>query len=340
MSKLKSSISGVRDHPKSPWARRAGAKETPMHDTELEDLYQKDAPRTKRGRNSFHPPPPYMSDVGSVSSAGSIFEEPPPAPDPVMTSAVAQDPSEGAEQSQIREGWLESPSRKIVLSIIIAYSTLRAVTAFIVNVQGLIDKHTSASSPSNLVLLLVSVQILTADYSIPRLLRMVLTLDIILVSLAFVITSFASFSHKHNLPAYGQLVLAGGTCPFYMNNCRSQSSHWDMVGCGNYISLANPDDPGHDLPAPTGFFDPYISSGTLNTKMNPLNVVEAIAIVFGLIWLLTAIFQIYEARYLMKPNQQRRERFINGQPRQSCGVVMMGMTALFGVMGAFVGTFL
>lgn len=353
MSNLKSSVSGVRDHPKSPWARKASLKETPIHDTELEDLHQKDVPKDNGRRNSFDPPPPYMSDTGSVRSVDRdsvqtvdsvqpvdrVFEVPISTPDATMTSAIPQEPIEDPEAPQKEPFWPDTPSRKIIFTILIIYSTFRAATAFIIQVQGLIDGHTSASAPSNLILLLVSIQILTANYSIPRPIRMVLTLDILLASAAFVITSFASFSKSQTYPAYAQLVLAGGTCPFYMSNCHWQTSHWDVVGCGNYTTLYDPDE-DDDAAAPTGFFEPYVSNGSLNTKMNPLNMVEAISIVFGLIWLLTAIFQIYEMRYLVRPRKERRSRYVNGRAREPCGVAVMGMTVFFGIIGAFFGTFL
>jgi hypothetical protein len=331
---LKNSMHAVRDHPKSPWARKT-SNETAIYETELENLHNKGVPKHQETLNGFDPPPPYMPE------AGPVFEEPLPPPQFTMTSAIPEELIEGAEESQPDPKWPESRSRKILRTILVVYSTFRAAAAFVVNIQGLIDMHTSASAPSNLLLLLVSIQIQTANYSIHRLVGMVLTLDILLVSVAFATTSFACYSNAHNYPAYAQLALAGGTCPFYMGDCHWQATHWDVVGCGNYTGLYDSNDPDQDNPAPTGFFEPYTLQGTLNSKMNRLVAVEVIAIVFGSIWLLTAIFQIYEARYLVTPRKGKgRDRYINGKERQPCGVAITGMTALFGVMGAFVGTFM
>lgn len=342
ISSLRQSVSRVHNHPKSPWARKKNENETAIHETELENLHKKGVPMHKERKNSFDPPPPYMSE------AGSVFEEPVPEPvhPPEMTSAIAEEDigaPEVIEETRKGEWWEESRSRKIVGTIFVVYSTFRAVTALVVNVQALIDHHTSASAPSVLLLLLVSIQMLTANYSIPRLIRGILTIDILLVATAFLIAAFASLANNQNYPAYAQLALAGGTCPFYTSNCHSQATHWDVVGCGNYISLANPDDQGQDYPAPTGFFDPYTSDqgNDLNTKMNSIHIVEAIVTVFGLIWLLTAIFQIYEGRYLVWPRKERRRgRYLNGAGDQPCGVTLMGMTALLGIIGAFVATFM
>jgi hypothetical protein len=329
-SALKNTVSGVRDHPKSPWARKPSVHETAIHETELEDLHKEDM----HVRPGFDAPPPYMSE------AGSTFEEPVREHQPeVMTTIAEEDGTQGlAKERERNSEWPESRSRQIWGSIFISYSTYRAVVAFIVNVQGLIDNHTGASAPSNLLILLVSIQILAANYSIPRILRGLLTIDIVLVSVAFVITSFASFSKGKKYPSYGMLIAAGGTCPYYASNCKWQTTHWDMVGCGNYTQLVDGDD---DAPAPKGFFDPYVTSGNLNTKMNPLATVEAIILVGGLAWLLTAMFQVYEARYLIWERGEESKRRCTRNRKESlysCGVGLMGCTALLGIIGAVIAT--
>ena len=189
MSSLKSTVSGGRNHPKSPWARKPSVHETAIHETELEDLH-----KDQHIKLSFDGPPPYMS------KAGSTFEDPMQGPQAgVMTTIGEKDGRQGLVKKGGRNSkWPESRSRQIWGSVFISYSTYRAVVAFIVNVQGLIDNHTSASAPSNLLILLVSIQVLAANYSVPRILRGVLTADIVLVSAAFVITSFASFSKGDN----------------------------------------------------------------------------------------------------------------------------------------------
>jgi hypothetical protein len=335
---LKSTVSGVRDHPRSPWARKASLRERPINDTELEDLHKKEAPGVERTDRTegLDPPPPYMAD------AGPVFEEPPLQPQLFMTSALPGEAVEIPKEARPDAKWPESRSRRIAGTILIIYSTFRAATAIIVTIQGLINKTTSAPSPSNLLLILVSIQINAANYSIPRLLRMVLTLDIVLISTAFVITSFTSFSKSTRYPAYAHLALAGGTCPFYSSNCYSQYTHWDVVGCGNYSTVSTSQNDGEDdddYTTPSGFLQPYGTNGSLNGSMSPLNTVEAISVVCGLIWMATAIFQVYEGRYLVKPRKEnRRAQYINGRDKQPSGVSLISVTVLLGIIGAFVGS--
>ena len=116
-----------------------------------------------------------------------------------------------------------------------------------------------------------------------------------------------------------------------------------MVGCGNYTQLVDWADADGDATAPQGFFDPYVTSGDLNTKMSPLTTVESIIIVGGLAWLFTAIFRVYEARYLVweRSKEESRKCMRNGRGNMySCGVGLMGYTALLGIIGAVVTTFM
>lgn len=181
------------------------------------------------------------------------------------------------------------------------------------------DKQTPLSAPSILLLLLVSIQVMIANISTPRIMRMILTADLILIATAFCIAGFAPLGigiSNQSYPAYGNLTIAGGTCPVYASNCVSQSTHWDMVGCGNYtqlIDLGDDDGDGDgDAPAPQGSFVPYASNGDLNTKMNPLHLIESVIIVFGGIWLFTVLFQVYEGG-ICSGRGRRRARIHTGR---------------------------
>ena len=112
-----------------------------------------------------------------------------------------------------------------------------------------------------------------------------------------------------------------------------------MVGCGNYTQLVDVEDNDGDAPAPSGSFVPYASSGDLNTKMNPLHIIETVIIVFGGIWLFSVLFQIYEVRYLISPRKEVRANQFR-KKRCQCGTPCMGIITMFGVMGAFVATFM
>jgi hypothetical protein len=115
-----------------------------------------------------------------------------------------------------------------------------------------------------------------------------------------------------------------------------------MVGCGNYTQLIDlEDDDGGDngdAPAPQGSFVPYASNGNLNTKTNPLHMMESVITVFGGIWLFTVLFQVYEARYLFWPRKENSNPY--RKKRYQCGAPCMGMISLFGVLGAVVATLL
>jgi hypothetical protein len=115
LSALTNGVSRVRDHSKSPWARK---QESALHQTELEDLHK---------AKSFDPPPPYQSET---SSSGDVESE-------MMSSAIVDE-----EQQEVRNGsaedqqkWEESPRRKIVETACFIFSTFRSVVAFIINVK-------------------------------------------------------------------------------------------------------------------------------------------------------------------------------------------------------------
>ena len=59
---------------------------------------------------------------------------------------------------------------------------------------------------------------------------MILTTDIILVAFAFSTVVFAPIGIRtstltYDCPAYGNLTIAGGTCPLYASNCVWQTTH-------------------------------------------------------------------------------------------------------------------
>lgn len=98
------------------------------------------------------------------------------------------------------------------------------------------------------------------------------------------------------------------------------------------------DDDG-DAGATTSSFVPYASNGDLNLKMNPLHIVETVIGAFGAIWLLSVVFQIYESRYLVSPRKVvSSDTYL--KRRCWCGTPCMGIITMFGVIGAFVATFM
>jgi hypothetical protein len=333
---LKTLSDGVRNHPKSPWARNTAH---PATETELESLH--------RPKTNDDPPPPYSSTENDENAAFAI-----PSHDDFISPEAHEDAFEPTPQSQINEPernqiWAVSPARKVIDLVLVSYSTYRAAVAFIIQFLGLVDKHTPSCAPSNLLLILVSVQIMLSNVSFPRIIRFVLTLDVLLVATAFTIAAYAPLSNPRNssyaplnssssaYPSYGELNITGGNCPVYADNCYQQTTHWVNVGCGDYTQVINYDDyndDDDDENPTTGFFTPYATSGSLKTSMNPLSIVEDVIYVFGTIWLFSSAWQIYEVRYLIFPRSPYKQKTKRG----SCSNTLLGMVTLFGVIGAFV----
>jgi hypothetical protein len=337
LSQLTNGVRSVRDHPKSPWARM---KAPLAREHELESLQR---PKTNEA------PPPYTSTNSYDSSDFAI----PPNDD--FSPDHQEDPYETTPPPRIigpqKEGtWAVSPRRKILDITFITYSTYRAVVAFTIQLLGLLDKRTPSGAPSNLLLIMVSIQILLSNISFPRLIRLLLTIDTLLMALAFTTASYVPLSNPHPnfnsyfplstspspYPSYGQLNITGGACAVYASNCRQQTSHWTAVGCGHWTKIIDYEDNDDDDNPTTGFFTPYATSGDLNTSMNPLNIVEAIIFVFGTIWLVGTVWQIYEIRYIIWPRSTYRQNSKRGE----CANTLLGMVTLFGIMGAFVACFM
>ncbi|PMD34194.1 hypothetical protein L207DRAFT_534548 [Hyaloscypha variabilis F] len=328
---------GVRNHPRSPFSRLRTRIE-PQH--ELESLH-----RPKINEE----PPPYTS-INSYDNSDFAI----PADDDFVPPANRLESFEAVRPPSVTlpratASWDTSPRRKALDITFITYSTYRAVVAFTIQLLSIIDKHTPSCAPSNLLLILVSIQILLSNVAFPRSLRLILTIDTLLVALAFTAASYGPLHNTKpsgnyvplayspsNIPWYGQLNITGGICSVYASNCIKQTSHWDQVGCGNYTQIIDYEDTDEDADPTTGFFTPYATKGDLNTSSNPINIVEAVIFVFGTIWLLGTVWQVYEIRYIIWPRSRDRQ----GPKRNDCANALMGMVTLFGVIGAFVAAWM
>jgi hypothetical protein len=331
-SSLSKLTDGVRNHPKSPWARKTAHLAT---ETELESLHR---PKTNEE------PPPYSSIDNYENSDFAI-----PSNDDFLSPENHEESYDTTLPPRINEPedsqlWSVSPARKVLDIGFVAYSTYRAAAALTIQLLGLIDKHTPSCAPSNLLLILVSIQIMLSNVSFPRPIRLVLTLDVFLVAVAFTIAAYAPLTNPRNssyaplnastsaYPSYGELNITGGNCPVYASNCYKQTTHWINVGCGRYTPAIDYDDNDDDADPTTGFFTPYATSYSLNTAMNALYVVEAVIYVFGTIWLFSSAWQIYEIRYILFPRSPYKQKSKRGR----CANTLLGMVTLFGVLGAFV----
>jgi hypothetical protein len=333
LGNLRNGVRTVRDHPKSPWARM---KAHPVGEHELESLQR---PKTNE------PPPPYTSAENYDNSDFAIPANDDFSPYPSEEPLEAIPPPRIIEPPK-EETWDVSPRRKALDIAFVIYSTYRAAAAFTIELLGLLDKRTPSGAPSNLLLILVSIQILLSNVSFPRQIRLLLTIDTLLIALAYTTAAYAPLSNHRSgsnsyfplatsgpaYPSYGELNITGGACATYASNCRQQAKHWIEVGCGNWTRVIDYEDNDDDDNPTTGFFYPYATSGDINTSMNPLNIVETVIFVFGTIWLLSSAWQIYEIRYVIWPRSRNRQKPKRGE----CANALMGMMTLFGIMGAFV----
>jgi hypothetical protein len=271
--------------------------------------------------------------------------------DDLKSKAEHEDPFADSEANTLYDSilehspepkWTESQSLKLVMILICLYFTFRAVVALIINFEGVINNRTTASAPSILLLLLISTQIFASNRNLPRLMSLIFTIDTVLVSIAFLIASYAPLSAR-NVSRYGYLDLTGGTCAVYAGDCQSQASHWSVVGCANFTLYPDLEDDDNDETPTSKFYVPYATSGDINSaSTNALHTIEAVIFVGGTAWLFTVLFQLYEARHLFtNSSMPRMLRPLGAPPQQgrgSAGTGCMGLVVLLGIIGAFLAT--
>jgi hypothetical protein len=275
----------------------------------------------------------YQTELESLhrSPADDNIEE---VPDevPFDPPTYPGDPVNGAQERVERPVWEFGPKRKVIDIITIIYSTYRSIAAVIVNILALAVKNTriTLSSPSNLLLALLAAQIQLQNFALPTFLRLLLALDVLLLAAAYGLSTYP------RLPApklgYAELTVTGGNCAVYASNCFSQSETWSEVGCGNWTSLMYFDVEDDDT-VDTGqnnIYVPYATSGNINQEHNPLHTIECIFIVFGSIWLVTALYQIYNLRYIILPMKRSKTDTKRGR----CHWMLQDFVPFFGTLGA------
>jgi len=241
-----------------------------------------------------------------------------------------------------------SRTHMIVVLISFLYSTARCAIALILSLRVLITKTGSHSASSSLLLLLLSVQTFITNRSIPRIMNIILVLDSLIASAAFLI---ASFDRRGQY--YGELNLSGGNCPAYAPNCVAQAPHWDEVGCGAMVfpvmNTDNYDNCAYQNPnCGDEFYPPYGQLGDATSGSNVLFIMETVIAVFGAIWLITVLVTLYKSHNLftgswsdlLKPAGKEGPRTKTGSGRQRMGWRAVVVFSIFGILGAFVVTIL
>jgi hypothetical protein len=240
-----------------------------------------------------------------------------------------------------------STTHMVVILVSFVYSTARCAIALILSLKVLITKQGSHSASSSLLLLVLSIQTFITNRSIPRIMNMILILDSLVASIAFLI---ASFDRRGQY--YGELKLSGGNCPVYMPDCSTQSSHWSQVGCG---SIVYPDTSGEytgcekvNPNCGEAFYPPYGQSGDALAVKNVLFVMEMVIAVCGSVWLITVLITLYKSHNLFtgswsdlfKPAGKEGPRTKTGSGRQRMGWRAVVVFSILGILGAILVTIL
>ncbi|KAF4625705.1 hypothetical protein G7Y89_g12460 [Cudoniella acicularis] len=270
---------------KALWKRTAPRRrESHICETELHTLHTDDAP------------PEYTIVVKDVESP----------PQEILPSVNPDDITPMVVEPDYTSRWDKTPRSKLIFIVIIIYCTFRAATATAVTLQSYLTHNTSVAAPCLLFFALVSTQFILTNLSLPRLMRLLLTLDVLLLFLAFLATSFIPYTKNgDNLPFYAHITTLGGNCPVYASDCYNQAPHWSTFGCGKWTPLQDVD--GDDDARPgNGYYPPYASKDDFNYYSNPIHIIESIIIVFGSIWLLSVVFQLWEARHLFRGSHAPR----------------------------------
>lgn len=211
------------------------------------------------------------------------------------------------------------------------YTTLRAVVALCLTIKVMVSKHGTFAAPSSLLTLLLSVQTFLANRSIPRLASLIVLLNALCVSTAFLISVWMS---GPGISRYGELTIQGGPCAQYAWDCIWQTSRWDHVGCGPKIVRQQRDDD-------VSFFTPYGYSEDSGSSFNVLSTVELVIGVGGSIWMITVLLTVWEARNIRISSWQDLMRPIERAAGQihasSSNRIHIGWNLVIGI--AFLGFF-
>lgn len=246
--------------------------------------------------------------------------------------------------------WQAPLKDKLLVSISLTYTTLRSIFALITTLKVSITRQGTHAASSSLLLLYLSLQTFMANRAIPRVITLALVTDLLIVAIAFLITTWDFHS-----AAYGDISVLSGNCPVFATDCTTQARNWTRVGCGavvgprtSYSSTSAKQSPNPNHGA--SFFPPYASAGDINMQGSALRKIEGVVGAIGTFWVVvTLILTIYEAfrafrsissfSNLLTPIPQADEWVENkntGKLRRRVGWKVTSFVAFVGVSGAFV----
>jgi hypothetical protein len=272
---------------------------------------------------------------------------------PAYTPAISHQP---AREPILK--WQDNLMNKIAVLVSVTYNTLRAVFAAISAIQIASTHHGTHAAVSSLFLLYLSIQTFMSNRKIPRIITLLLVIDLTLVGIAFVLSTWDWKAH-----AYGDAVIMGGNCPqlpSYAPDCRTQLSQWSMVGCGSTVGPRKKpaSSSSHKTLSPNPnygatFYPPYVSAGDINSG-NKLQTIEAVMGALGTFWVaVTLVITIYEAIrtfftaeslvHLLWPipfDEKFATNKKTGKTRTHLGWAALSLLAFFALGGAFIVTIL
>ena len=253
--------------------------------------------------------------------------------------------------------WQASCQNKILVILSVAYNTVRAIIAIAMTLDVTISRNGTQTAVSSLFLLYLSLQTFISNRKLPRLISLILVIDLFLVGLAFLIANWDEHTGH-----YGDATVMGGNCPVYASDCKSQARQWTRVGCGAALPpvTSAQDSDGDSLnPNPNygdAFYPPYATASSIDfeRKQNTLDIMEAVIGGCGTFWVVvTLLATLYEAvrafgsmksiSHLWWPIPMEDEWVTNkktGKRRRRLGWSAMSLFALFALGGAFIVTIL
>ena len=164
----------------------------------------------------------------------------------------------------------------------VAWTTLRALSIFVLAIVTAHDSKTPSKTssypgPLSVMILFASAQTYLASRGMPRLFNVVLAYDLLLIWIAFVISSFGPGS---TTKYYGKVGIQGGNCPFfdrakYNSNQECAAGRWQTVGCATNSTW---DTSAHNYPRAAWWFTGDPDPNTYGNSLLTLEYVLAILI--------------------------------------------------------------
>jgi hypothetical protein len=242
--------------------------------------------------------------------------------------------------------WDSGPFDKSIVILSLLYNTARAAFAIAITLEIAITHKGTHAAVSSLFLFFLSIQTFTTNRTFPRLINLILVIDLVLVGAALLVAQW-----DWRVTHYGDVVVFGGNCPVFASNCTAQAVRWTKVGCGAATKERDWNSRDDLLGA---YFNPPYPTGDINTEkgQRKLKFNERAIGIVGSIWVaLTLIITIREAsrmigslrsfRQLLWPIPLQEQLYEDKKTRKlkrRSGWSSLGALSFFGFLGTFIVT--